>query len=250
MNICIFDTETTSLDKPFCYNVGYLIVDTETRKVLLERDFVVEQIWYNRPLFSSAYYADKREIYVSAMRQRKTKMDKFGYICRQMRKDFREYEVKETYAYNSPFDEKVFNFNCDWYKNLNPFDEMPIHDIRGYAIEFIVDDDYKEFCTENNYFTDNGNYSTTAEVMYRYLTQNVFFIEDHTALSDSRIEMEILLYCLDRGADITRDYDCPRSIERKVEKPFKVIKDNEVVYETKCSSIRYEKMKQTIRLKS
>lgn len=250
MNICIFDTETTSLDKPFCYNVGYVIVNTDDGSTLVERDFVVEQVWHNLPLFTSAYYADKREIYVAAMRRHETIMDKFGYICRQMRKDFREYEVKHTYAYNSPFDERVFNFNCDWYKNLNPFDDMPIHDIRGYAIECLVDDCYKDFCSENNYFTESGNYSTTAEVMYRYITNNVFFIEDHTALSDSKIEAEILLCCKDMGIDITKDFDCPRSIERKVEKPFKVIKDNEVVYETTCSSVRYEKTKQTIRLKS
>ena len=29
MNICVFDTETTSINKPFCYNVGYTIVNSE-----------------------------------------------------------------------------------------------------------------------------------------------------------------------------------------------------------------------------
>ena len=40
MNIMIFDTETTSLDKPFCYNIGYTIVDTDSYCMLVERDFV------------------------------------------------------------------------------------------------------------------------------------------------------------------------------------------------------------------
>lgn len=248
MNICIFDTETTSLDKPFCYNIGYVIVDSVSRMVLEKRDFVVEQVWHNLPLFSSAYYADKREIYVAAMRKHETIMDKYGYICRQMARDFKKYEVRHAYAYNSPFDEKVFNYNCDWYKCNNPFDEVEIHDIRGFAIASLVDDDYKRFCTKNGLFTESGNYSTTAEDMYRYITDNVLFIEDHTALSDSLIEMEILFACDDM--DLTKDIACPRSVERKIIRPFKVVKDNEVVYETECSSILFQKSKATIRLKS
>ena len=43
MNIVVFDTETVSLEKPFCYNIGYVIVDTESGKRLVRRDYVVEQ---------------------------------------------------------------------------------------------------------------------------------------------------------------------------------------------------------------
>ena len=68
MNIMIFDTETTSLDKPFCYNVGYIIVDSDTAEVIIKRDFVVEQVWHNPMLFTTAYYADKRELYIKSMR--------------------------------------------------------------------------------------------------------------------------------------------------------------------------------------
>ena len=38
MNILVFDTETIDIDHPFCYNVGYVIVNTETKARLLERD--------------------------------------------------------------------------------------------------------------------------------------------------------------------------------------------------------------------
>ena len=119
MKICVFDTETTSLEKPFCYNIGYVIYDTDMQKILLSRSYVVEQIWHNLPLFSTAYYAEKRPIYVAEMRAHATIMSKFGYICQQMIRDFSAYEVEIAYAYNSPFDEKVFNFNCDWFKCRN-----------------------------------------------------------------------------------------------------------------------------------
>ena len=54
MKICVFDTETTSLDKPFCYNIGYVIIDSESWATLCRRSYVVEQVWHNLPLFSSA----------------------------------------------------------------------------------------------------------------------------------------------------------------------------------------------------
>ena len=249
MNIVVFDTETTSVNKPFCYNIGYCIVEVETGETLLKRDYVVEQVWHNPMLFTTAYYAEKREKYVKAMRSRKTELSKYGYICRAMIRDFIAYDVKGAYAYNSPFDDGVFTYNSDWYKCVNPFDNMPIFDIRGYAHRFIVDDNFKEFCEENGYFTESGNYSTTAETVYRYLTGNTDFIEDHTALSDSEIETDILLHCIRKGAEVNTAYEVKRSIERKIEKTL-TLKDREgESHEFPYESIRINKDKTKITLK-
>ena len=230
MIICVFDTETTSLEKPFCYNIGYLILDIENRKILTKKSYVVEQIWHNLPLFSSAYYADKREIYVTEMRARKTTLDKFGYICRQMSRDFRYYNVEKAFAYNSPFDEKVFNYNCDWYKCINPFDTIPIIDIRGFVHSFIVDEVYKNFCEDYGLFTESGNYSTTAENVYRFISGDIEFDEAHTALKDSEIEAEILLACVDCGADLNEIYPVKRSIPRIIEKTLHIRQNSEDFY--------------------
>lgn len=228
MNIIVFDTETTSLEKPFCYNIGYVIVNTETKEKLCKRDFVVEQVWHNLELFSSAYYANKRELYVSRMKAKKVIMDKYGYILRQLRSDIKSFEISNGYAYNSSFDEKVFAFCCEWYKCSNPLDTIKVYDIRGYVHEFIAQtDDYQSFCETNGYLTENGNYSTTAETVYRYITRNCDFIEEHTALADSEIEYDILQECIDRGAEWNTEYKVLRSIERPIEKELIVKQNNQ-----------------------
>ena len=249
MNICIFDTETTSLDKPFCYNVGYVIADTENREILVRRSYVVEQIWHNLPLFQSAYYADKRPLYISAMRARTTIMDKFGYICQQMIRDFKAFNIEIAYAYNSSFDEKVFAFNCDWYKCNNPFDNISVKDIRAFALEYLVKDDYKNFCDKYEYYTDNGNYSTTAETVYRFVFNDTNFIEAHTALNDSEIEAKILFACIDAGADFNGEYKGRRFVERIQEKELHIKDRYGDDWYFEYSKIRMNKNKTEITLK-
>lgn len=248
MNIIVLDTETTSLDKPFCYNVGYVIADTSTHEVLVAKNFVVEQIWHNLALFTTAYYANKRNLYIEEMRARRATLTKWGYIMQEMKRDIAKYEVKIAYAYNSPFDDKVFTYNCDWFKTYNPLDNIPIYDIRAYAIKAYVDDDYKVWCSNHEYFTDSGNYSTTAEVMYRYLFSEDFE-EEHTALADSIIELEILLGAMREGVDITVDEKPPKSVERIITKTLTIKKDKKEVFSTDYQKISISKDKQTISLK-
>lgn len=233
MKIVIFDTETTSLEKPFCYNIGYNIVDTEKGfESLVKKDFVIQQVWHNPMLFATAYYAEKRAIYVSDMRARRTRMDKYGYIMQEMNRDFRKHEVQFAFAYNSPFDEKVIQFNSDWYKCINPFDTIPILDIRGYAHVFLCDNRFKIFCEKHERFTPTGNYSTTAETMFQYIMDNPDFIEDHTALSDSIIETEILKKCVTLGAVIGENYPTMRSIEREIIKELIIKMNGKVIFDT------------------
>ena len=237
MNIMIFDTETTSLTKCFTYNVGYVIYDTDSNSVLVERDYVIEQIWHNLPLFSTAYYAEKRPIYVNRMRSRKVIMKKFGQVTQQMIRDIENYNVEGAYAYNSPFDTKVFEFNCDWFKVVNPFDTIPIFDIRGYVHKFIAfTENYKAFCETNQLFTETGNYSTTAEAVYKYITNEIDFEEEHTALNDSRIELKILLDCLTKGGELNTEYTVYRTVPRKQLKTLNIYVNKELSY-----SIQYEK---------
>lgn len=232
MNYMVFDTETTSVNKPFCYNIGYVIVNSETGDILVSRDYVVEQIWHNMALFSTAYYAEKRPIYVNRMRSRKVKMGKFGNICQQMIRDMEAFDVSTAYAYNSRFDDGVFDFNCDWFKCINPFDNIQIIDIMGYVHRVIAfTPEFQKYCEVNSLFTESGNYSSTAETVYKYLLSDTSFEEEHTALSDSKIENDILEYCVQRGCEWNTEYKRYSSIPRKRNELFTVKVNKDTVFE-------------------
>lgn len=250
MNIMIFDTETVSLNKPFCYNIGYVIVNLETKETLVKKDFVIEQVWHNLSLFETAYYADKRPLYVSRMKGQKAKMTKYGQVMRTLRSDIKKFDIEYAYAYNSPFDEKVFNFNCDWYKVSNPFDTVKVIDIRPLAMnEFCESAEYKDLCETLEMFTDSGNYSTTAESVYRFVSGDYEFCEEHTALNDSIIESEILLYCYELGCDIFENQSAKRSITRNIPTDLKVKYNGVIVGNYHCKGYTVSKKYDTIYLK-
>lgn len=265
MNIMIFDTETTSLDKPFAYNIGYIIYDTEKKAILTERDFVIEQVWYNLPLFNSAYYAEKRQLYVKKLRGRQAEMKKYGHAMRAILADIKRFEVVSGYAYNSSFDERVFAFNSNWYGCMNPIETLPIFDIRGYVHrEIAFTEEYQEFCDEHELYTEAGNYSTSAETVFRFLLDDPDFVEEHTALEDSRIELEILLHCVEEGVaydpelqvmfettSFNQEYKTYSSIPRNFDKYLEIIDSDtkEVLFDTYYKNMTINKGRTVIKIK-
>lgn len=254
MNILIFDTETVQLQKPFCYNIGYKIVDTEKDwHTLTEKDFIVEQIWHNRPLFETAYYAEKRKIYIGSMRSRKTKMLRWYQIMRELEKDIKFYDVKVAFAFNAPFDDRVMDFNAEYFHTANPLETIPLLDIRGFWHCFVLqyDTSFFDWCEENKAFTENGNYSSTAETCFRYVTDNLNFEEAHTALADSRIECDILQYVMEHtDFDLMIDYKPVNSLKRTVPKKLTVKDTNKnILFSTNYTEIRINKDRTEIKLK-
>ena len=219
--LIVLDTETTSLDKPFCYDCSWVVMDKEHGQIVDFKANVVEQVWHNLPLFESAYYKDKRPKYIEMMRKHDMVMDKWGYIMRKLKQDIIKYDVTEVYAYNSDFDDKVITFNCDWFKCNNPLENVAVYDIWGYASQYITcNSDYQTYCEENQRFTDTGNYKGSAEVVYQFITDNAEFIEEHMGLFDSEIESQILFECINRGAEWAKGYKVNKILSRPVRLPY------------------------------
>lgn len=230
--VMVLDTETTSLDKPFCYDISWVIMNKNNGTIVDLKANVVEQVWHNLPLFESAYYKEKRIKYVEMMRKHDAIMDKWGYIMRKLKQDIIKYNISEVYAYNSDFDDKVITFNCNWFKCNNPLENVAIYDIWGYASQFITNNiGYTLFCETYERFTDTGNYKGSAEVVYQYITANPEFIEEHMGLFDSEIEAAILWFCIDNyRAEWATDYKVVKILNRPVRHPFTIKIDGEEIY--------------------
>ena len=67
---------------------------------------------------------------------------------------------------------------------------------------FANDEKYREFCVNNNYLTSKNQNRYTAEVIYRFLTGNNDFEEEHKGLDDVKIEKEIFRYCFAKNPQI------------------------------------------------
>ena len=234
MYVLILDTETTSLDKPFCYDLSWVIMDTDNGTIVDLSANVVEQVWHNLPLFESAYYKEKRPKYVTMMRNHSATLDKWGYIMGKLARAIRQYNITDVYAYNSDFDDKVIAFNCDWYKCNNPLESVAVHDIWGYASVFITNtNDYRTFCEKYSRFTETGNYKGSAEVVYQYINYDPDFIEEHMGLFDSEIEASILWACVQLGAEWSHDYKVNKILNRVQETPFQIKVNGEEIYNGK-----------------
>lgn len=196
MNRLIFDTEALNLNNRIIYNVGYCIIDSNG-KTLLEKNFVVKQVYDNKMVMSTAYYNNKTPLYTSKMKGRKTKKVYWGDVCRTMKKDIKDFNVSKAYAYNSNYDIGAFATTQKLFKNkINPLNDVEVIDIMDYLDILINSADYNNYCIDNNFVTEKGYLKKSAEVVYGYMTNNPKYIEEHTALEDSKIEKDILILLL------------------------------------------------------
>lgn len=198
-NFIVFDTETISLEKKYIYNVGYTITNPDG-KILVARDYIIKQVYDNKVLFSTAYYAQKRPKIVHNLRARRSKRVSWGEMCRLMLKDIKDYNITDGFAFNSKFDIEAFYFNHLLYKNKRkPLDGLKLHDIMDYIYPITETDSYKNFCKLNKFITKNGRPRRNVETIYAFLHNDTNFTEEHLGLSDSIIETEILLRSLALG---------------------------------------------------
>jgi hypothetical protein len=100
------------------------------------------------------------------------------------------YGVKYVMAYNSAFD-----FTKTICREL--LDDFEFIDLYLMALQTITHlKAYQKFCVDNNFKSRSGkNCATSAESVYAFITDNADYIEEHTALADALIEMEIFVRC-------------------------------------------------------
>ena len=192
----ILDTETcNTLEQPLPYDIGYVICDREG-KIYLKRSFIIAEVFLDmRDVMQSAYYSEKIPNYWEDIKSGKRIVKNFHFIREQIKLDIKKYNVKKIGAYNMGFDKKALN-NLTRYitKSKNryffPYG-VKFFCIWNMACQTILNTKtYIQFAKNNNLISNCNNVLTSAESTYKFLTNNINFVESHTGLEDVEIEVE------------------------------------------------------------
>lgn len=207
MKALIIDTETTgTIDDPICYDIGFAIID-ENGTTYEKGSFVVADVFLDDELMSDAYFKEKIPQYWEDIKNGSRQLRKFSSINFIIRKIMTEQSITTVIAHNARFDYRSTNLTKRYitsskYRYFFPYG-TEIWDTLKMSREILKDDEqYRKFCVENGFVTSRNQNRYTAEIIYRFLTNDLQFIESHTALEDVMIEKEIFAYCVQKNPSI------------------------------------------------
>ena len=196
------DTETANnIDNPFVFDIGGAIHDKQGN-VMETFSFIVKEVFYGMPdLMAECFYQSKLPTYRAQIEQGFRQVKSWYEIRTHIHKLCDKYSVKAIIAHNMRFDYRSTNTTQRYltyskYRYFFPKD-IPLWDTLSMARDTIVKQKtYIRFCKNNGYCTKNGKPRATAEILYRYITNDVDFTESHTGLEDVLIEKEIFVKCI------------------------------------------------------
>lgn len=226
-----------AISKPLIYDIGWQVID-RMGNVYARKQFLVAEIFAVPQVFNTAYYAEKRPIYLEMLAKGETVVKPWGEVVEEFLSDCSMCDF--VGAFNSMFDfVKAIPFtdlyisklySADYFrwerdqKNFcsaiikekskretigRKFDtfkfrdiEIPLFDIWGMCCESLLNRDaYRLLCLDLEMISNSGEFfKTSAESSFRYLAEKYDFEEAHTALADVEIESFILSKILRRKA--------------------------------------------------
>lgn len=202
MKVIVIDTETTnSLDDPICYDCGFSIIDKNTAKVFDKRSYVIADVFLDKSLMETAYFKDKIPQYWEEIQKGERILTSWDRVAREFRELVKENEITEVYAHNMRFDYRALNLTQRFitsskFRYFFPYGMRICDTLKMARAVLSKSESYRDFCLANKYLTKRNQNKYTAEVLYRYISNNNNFVEAHTGLEDVLIEKEILKYCL------------------------------------------------------
>lgn len=196
----VLDTETTnSIDDPIVYDIGWAVVD-KNGNIYQTYSFVVADVFLDAELMASAYFAEKIPTYWEQIKSGERTLAKFSTIRKIFHDCAKAFGVTKFFAHNMHFDYRSINLTQRFltsskYRYFFPYG-AEICDTLKMARQVLKNNEaYDNFCYDNQYLTKRGCKRYTAEIIYRFISNNLQFEEEHTGLADVLIEKEILAYC-------------------------------------------------------
>ena len=197
LTIATIDTETVGLEG-HVYDIGYCI-HNKRGEIVAERNWLVEENFTNPKKMMGAFYAGKHfSHYARMLQDGEIRLTPWAEIVGIMRADFLAHGVDVVAAYNAGFDFRVLKQTHADLGGEGAILQNPVKilDIWQFACETkLSQKSYANIARSQGWVSPAGNIKTGAEFAHRYCSGDHSFIEDHTALSDARIEVAILAEC-------------------------------------------------------
>jgi hypothetical protein len=213
----VLDTETAGgFNFPLIYNIGWKIIDKKGNTYLKE-EYLINEIFFNEKLMNFAYYKEKLPFYYNELKKGKILAVNAAFVWERLEDIKKTFPKIKICAYNAGFDK--FALECTFNK---PFESENFIDIWNMFFTFTEKSKkYQDFCEKNGYvYFDrwkNKKFRTNAEVAYRYIKNNLSFIEAHTALNDVEIEAEILTYIIRQKKKTKKEIKILKKFEKKLD---------------------------------
>jgi DNA polymerase III epsilon subunit-like protein len=156
---------------------------------------------------ASAFFAEKIPMYWEQIKKGERTLTSFFNIRKILASVMKKYDTDIIIAHNARFDyistaTTQRYLTKSKYRYFFPYGTKVWDTLKMARETFKDDENYCAFCTENNYKTSNNSNRYTAEILYRFLTDDNSFIESHTGLEDVLIEKEIFVECVRRNPEI------------------------------------------------
>jgi hypothetical protein len=190
--IAILDTETNRYDQEV-FDIGIVIADLHGN-IVDKRQWLLDEVFKTK-----LFYEEKRSLYIRYLKEQ----DYTNYVSsreglKRLDNMLKYYNITEIYAYNMAFDSRVIKNLANELDIENPLEGYDLECLWLWSCQTIFQQKrFPTWCdTHYEYaMTEKGNFKTSAEIAYAYITNQPDFVEEHTALEDCYIEYQIFLHC-------------------------------------------------------
>lgn len=173
---------------------NYIIIDTETSS---NNNYIKEfgYIVYNKKGIAKQYHCYIDEIIRLENNNpydNTVQVTPIEQAINELLNDIKLYNA-QVYAYNSSFDYRAINNTLKAFHSSLSINQ-PLDLMALVSNTIALKHDYIKTCKKNQWLTQKGYISRTTETVYRYISKNYEYTQQHHALDDCMIEMYILEY--------------------------------------------------------
>lgn len=204
----VLDTETANgilvddkldLSQSLVYDIGFTVID-RAGKIYEKKSLAIREIFCGMAdLMKSAYYAAKIPSYWEDIKQGKREIVNFLYARKIVLDTMKKYNIQTVSAHNARFDVNSLNNTIRYITKSEkryffPYGTEIFDTLKGAKNTICKQSGYIQFCKREGYMTKHKipRVRATAEILYKYLTGNYNFEEEHQGLDDCLIEGVIL----------------------------------------------------------